>query len=349
MKKALSLLLVLVMCLSLCACGKSEAVKNVEAMIDALGEITLESIDIIRAAEDAYAALTKEEQTKVSNYKTLTAARDSYYELALVGDWCCNYIISFDDIESEYNRVDLQLNADMTSVGYADGGALEMPGTWSVTDGHLMVDRMEYGYAEYIVVEEDGKLQLQSDVEYANESMMTIADFHVLLDDMFLIIDLAEVDINDCCEPIFYDRYEYNEWGEAEDEVCTTILIKNKLADDGWLYLDSFDDVAIEIFAPEYSVESVEYSRIETTASGCIYDSVYKLYYWLSSKGKPSCDLDISEVSWGRAKGRILFVNKEYVVNMYPDSNGGTRLLDVEVFGETIQVYAGPWLADIQY
>lgn len=346
MKKALSIVLALVMCLSLCACGKSEAVKNVETMIDALGEITLESIDAIRAAEDAYAALTEEEQPKVSNYKTLTAARDSYYELALVGEWCYNYINFYNYIDSEYNRIDLQLNADMSTVHSGDGGA-KVSGSWSVTDGILTIDKTGGEYASYKIID-NGNWTLSNIESESNYPMIPADDFHTLLDNMFLIVDLAEVDINDYCEPIFYDRYEYNEWGEVEDEVCTTILIKNKLADEGWLYLDSSDDVAIEIFAPEYSVEGVEHAQIETTASGCIYDSVYKLYYWLSAEGEPSCDLDISEVSFGRAKGRIFFVNKEYVVNMCPDFNGGTRLLDVEIFGETIQFRAGPWLADIQ-
>ena len=37
MKKVIPLFLALLMCLSLCSCGKSEAVTNVEALIEAIG------------------------------------------------------------------------------------------------------------------------------------------------------------------------------------------------------------------------------------------------------------------------------------------------------------------------
>lgn len=75
MKKAITLLLAVVVCLSLCACGKSEAVKNVETLIDTIGEVTLDSEATIAAAEEAYAALTAEEKEKVENYDLLTDAR----------------------------------------------------------------------------------------------------------------------------------------------------------------------------------------------------------------------------------------------------------------------------------
>ena len=45
MKKGISLVLVAVMCLSLCACGKSEAASNVEEL--SAGEVSLESKDAI--------------------------------------------------------------------------------------------------------------------------------------------------------------------------------------------------------------------------------------------------------------------------------------------------------------
>ena len=43
MKKAISLFLALIMCLSLCACGKSEAVKETEQAIKAIGKVTMSS------------------------------------------------------------------------------------------------------------------------------------------------------------------------------------------------------------------------------------------------------------------------------------------------------------------
>lgn len=84
MKKAFSLLLVLVLCLSLCACGANQsgsksdtAADKVVDMIDAL-EVSLTSGKSISAAEKAYAGLTAEQKSAVTNYQSLMDARSSY-------------------------------------------------------------------------------------------------------------------------------------------------------------------------------------------------------------------------------------------------------------------------------
>ncbi len=94
MKKFIIFFLLLALCLSLCACGKSPAVKNAEALIDGIGEVTAEKENAVLAAEEAYNALTAEEQAKVANYSTLTAARENldkalYEKLisAISGEW----------------------------------------------------------------------------------------------------------------------------------------------------------------------------------------------------------------------------------------------------------------------
>lgn len=78
----LALILALVLTLTLSACGKSEEAKAAEALIDAIGEVTLESGDAIAAAEAACAALTAEDQEDVDQGK-LQTARDTYEQLVL--------------------------------------------------------------------------------------------------------------------------------------------------------------------------------------------------------------------------------------------------------------------------
>lgn len=78
MKKAmrpLALLLGLALLFSLAACGKSEYVKNAEALIAAIGEVSVESEEAIEAAEKAYDALTDEDKAKVENAPALPLAR----------------------------------------------------------------------------------------------------------------------------------------------------------------------------------------------------------------------------------------------------------------------------------
>lgn len=81
MKKALSLILVLVLVISLTACGKSEAAQQVDTMISGIGTVTLESEAAIKSAEAAYNALTAEQKEELENYAILVAARSTLDDL----------------------------------------------------------------------------------------------------------------------------------------------------------------------------------------------------------------------------------------------------------------------------
>lgn len=82
MKKWICLALALIVCLSLCACGKGaakdEAVQNVISMINSLANVALSSSNAIESAEEAYAALTDKQKAAVTNYNLLTNARATY-------------------------------------------------------------------------------------------------------------------------------------------------------------------------------------------------------------------------------------------------------------------------------
>ena len=78
MKKFISLLLVVVMCLSLAACGKSEAVKVAEEAIAAIGEVTVDSGEAIKNAEKYYEILTDAEKAEVENRMVLAEAKEAF-------------------------------------------------------------------------------------------------------------------------------------------------------------------------------------------------------------------------------------------------------------------------------
>lgn len=181
MKKIVVFVLVVVFCLSLSACGKSEAVKNVETTIDALGEITIESHDAICFAEEVYNSLSAEEQTKVENYKTLTEARDSYYELVLVGDWCVYYInqTNLYDIPNLYNRINLSLNPDMSATDFGDGGE-PITGSWNIENRILTVGEVGKNWTAYEIIDENGEIFLN--MEGSNWSLMRVEEFKAYLD-----------------------------------------------------------------------------------------------------------------------------------------------------------------------
>jgi len=84
MKKVVALILALVMCLSLCACGKDPAVQTTEALIDNIGTVTIDSGDAISSARIAYDALSSENKADVSNLQILIEAETTYQRIAPV-------------------------------------------------------------------------------------------------------------------------------------------------------------------------------------------------------------------------------------------------------------------------
>ena len=81
MRRILAVVLTVAMMCTLASCGKSENVRSYEALVDAVGEVTVNSDEAIKAAEDAYALLTDEEKAKVEDVAGL---RDQYEEACAV-------------------------------------------------------------------------------------------------------------------------------------------------------------------------------------------------------------------------------------------------------------------------
>ena len=353
MKKIIVLILVFFLCLSLSACGKSEAVKNVEAMIDALGEITIESIDAIRAAEDAYEVLMPEEQKKVKNYETLTSARDRYYEFVLVGNWYDTYIW-IGDVKENYERTAyLVLNADMTGIEYGDGD-IEDAITWSVKNRNLEF-RFESGnMLSFPIIEEQGKILLNG---FSN--LLMEDDYFDYLNDIFLVVDLSEVDINDYLELYVYEEVETDDFGDPTGNIYGRVLIRSKLYSEGWYYLNR-QNMAIEVLYPKFT--STDYNMDGTVQTRTIdayaetmpdFDEPFThdvgtVYHIDQNNGtKWVADISADQLTFGRAKGKLYFINEKYVTAVKPSDDQHFREL-FTVFSEYPYQY-GPWIEDIQY
>jgi len=77
MKKTISLIMVLALCLSLSACVQNKAVGEAEALITAIGPVTLDSEEAIAAAERAYEALSAEDTGVTARLVTVAPVRKS--------------------------------------------------------------------------------------------------------------------------------------------------------------------------------------------------------------------------------------------------------------------------------
>lgn len=81
MKKLVALLLVSALALSLCSCGKSKAVTNVEDLISAIGEVSLDSGEAIASAQEAFDALSPDEKSDVENYYILVDSQTAFQQM----------------------------------------------------------------------------------------------------------------------------------------------------------------------------------------------------------------------------------------------------------------------------
>lgn len=71
MKKIIALMLCAVMLLSLCACGKSKEAQNVDDLILAIGEVSIDSAEKIAVAEEAYNALSDKDVWNIIHFAIL--------------------------------------------------------------------------------------------------------------------------------------------------------------------------------------------------------------------------------------------------------------------------------------
>jgi len=82
MKRIVALLLALTMVFALSGCGKSEAAKAADELIDAIGTVTLDSEAAIAAAEKAVSGLEDKDRESLENVSALESAREEYEALA---------------------------------------------------------------------------------------------------------------------------------------------------------------------------------------------------------------------------------------------------------------------------
>ena len=94
-RRALIIMLVLALVLTLPGCGK---VDKVEEAIDAIGTVTLDDAEAIAYAEELYYALSASEQGKVENSAALIAARKEFDRLTAAVQYCIDSINAIGEV-----------------------------------------------------------------------------------------------------------------------------------------------------------------------------------------------------------------------------------------------------------
>lgn len=78
MRKGLTILFTIFLCLALCSCGKSERAENVDNLILSIGEVTLKSGEKIQEAEKAVTALEEADYKQLDQLPVLEEAKNEY-------------------------------------------------------------------------------------------------------------------------------------------------------------------------------------------------------------------------------------------------------------------------------
>lgn len=86
MKRFVAVVLAMMICLSFCGCGKSEAVIAYEELVGAIGEVTVDSEKALSEAEKAYKALTAEEKEAVQKTKDVFDAAEEKLDALKVAE-----------------------------------------------------------------------------------------------------------------------------------------------------------------------------------------------------------------------------------------------------------------------
>ena len=370
MKKAISLLLALVLCLALCACGKSEAVKNVEAMIDALMGATEYNVEEIEAIYTAFAELSEKEKKRVGNYDDFIKISDEYYAYAIVGTW---YPFAFviDALEESFSpHYYIVLNEDYTFESVAGKEGITT-GTWEVKNkcltlfGLKELHTLSTGWGDegsdiaIHIAYEDGFVYLDAYHSYYKED-----DYFSILGDVLLAVDCANVNLSDYLGFTTFELCAVDEWGARTGSVYDEIILKNLLYEDGWMYFGVSRDFQIEVLYPDYtevfydpdgSKHTQEYSSGSYTVFGCPF-SHYGTKHLpdLGAKTKEfssKTDLSTDSFTFGRAKGALYFINNKYVADVRKDENDyryivldNSQKYCALVLGEYDKMYTDQWL-----
>lgn len=306
-------LMLLIMLFIFSGCGKSEAVKNVESLISEIGEVTLENEESIRTADDAYKALTDEEKEQVKNRTELQDKKNELVSLKqkdteeklkqaeeegkkklepFLGTWVSVYdTIVRQAIDQRHGFVSWDY---LKKVGITPNQT-----SYKATDEtHINIENYEYE-----LVDMDGIQLLVSKGEYYNDTNVYVReeDFDKLMDKMFVHVILDSDNITDYFGGIeqigeFDNTDVFGD--ERSTEPADAFMITSKAYQDKGLIMLSAKDVAYEVYFDGYN-EPVTYSEPYIISTG---------------NGNPTIN------HYGKAKGDIWYVKKEYVEKIEDDN-----------------------------
>lgn len=291
---------------------KSADVRNVEDMISTIGKVDENSMARLEVIQKAYNALPADKKEQVENADELRKARNECLELQLAGDWAVNPLEYLYNVSPDlYNEVTLALGEDRKAESEY------MSGDWYVEDGYLCIDDGSGVYHLELAVHEDGSIE----IDPKGFGYIRVEERNAMLDDMFVFVDLTPENIEEYCGFAIHTEAERDSFGELTGDTNTRVIVTSKVYDQGLLYFECSDDLAVEVNVPAHSytyTSSWGTRQYEEEAESFTVNFGLYSYYghsvgykWADSESIP--DLDASDLSFGRVQGSVVFINSKYV------------------------------------
>lgn len=165
-KKGIFALLALTTCLSLCSCGKSEAVTAAEKSVKAIGTVTLDSGSAIESAEKAIAALTAEEKEKFKKQEEFDEIKRRYNELQedkkveeaialidAIGEVSLESSEKITEAETAYKAISAEFQSKVTNKAKLDEASGTLKALWAAEKERIIAEKTPLFNANYDKVE----------------------------------------------------------------------------------------------------------------------------------------------------------------------------------------------------
>ena len=309
----LTTMLMALMCFVLWGCGKSEAVKNVEALIDSIGEVTVDSEESIQKAEEADNALTDKEKEQVENKDQMVSKKEELESCiakaeeekkqkeeerkkeerkAKLAPFIGTWVPLYKDVFKA--SFDLAWSNDLWSINLAiteDNGNVT-PGEDTIT--YVSSDE---GISTFKLIDDQGIEKLVSPTGagvYVRKE-----EYEAAKDQMFVHVILDEDNVGDYIGGVTVIGKFIDEWGDETNSDAYSFT--SKAYEDEDLIMLKYKDVKYEVFL-----------KGEKDAM-----TSFEPYPIMWGYGNPQLD------HFGRAEGEIWYVKKEFVSDISKYENEG--------------------------
>ena len=298
---------------------------NVANLIDSVGEVTLESEAAIVAAEEAYAALSAADQATIENYDLLPAARAAYEDAkfeafvdSIAVEWVSELFDDHSIVLTKSNSYSPTSWIGAWKQVTADGDV--NTGTWKVDRkaGTLTLKLSDSGnnYGSTMIcrlIEEDGFIKLVTApspmwFNYNAACYVRLEDYEAAFEKKFLAVELNGENYTEYLEGPVQVGYALGKNGEPNVNKPAYIM-KSKLYDQGYVYIDTSDDFVVEIIREEVRNGTV----IAENSNPVKWHLFMPHYGFVLTEDWTELPVRLGE----KTTGTVYFIKAEYVIKNY--------------------------------